>query len=137
MASRAPPTLLVVAAIFAAYALMNVHAAWRFNSPLFLFWTLVCGTASFGLVRARPWSRYLVYLACALLLGGWCVYVVMLWDRLDAVAIEKLLMLGIGLTVFCGASWLAVWRFFRAKKRMPITPPALPLATPGLPTAQD
>jgi hypothetical protein len=66
-----PIPILTTAAVLALYVLLALWQGIELHSPAYALFALLAAVACVGAVRLRFWSKYLVYLLAAALIGSW------------------------------------------------------------------
>ena len=117
-----PVGMLVAVALMALYALYGAWIAIGEHSVISAFGSAVAAVACVGTARLKSWSRYLVYLLTAALVGAWLysLYAAAAVGYFDRYPIRQALWLmapGALLSMVSCVCAFLVWRHFRAVRR--------------------
>ena len=102
-------TLWFIAAVLVAYGAYTLWLVRVYSSVWFLLWSVPCFVGAVGLVLAKPWARFLVYVIAFFTAAGWAAFTVMLavhgWPYSGFVRTVTVLLPGLLLVALCvGAS---------------------------------
>jgi len=71
-------SLWIVAIALIGYGLYSMWAALQSQQYLYLIYPVLCFIGSIGLLLAKPWSRFFVYLISFLVVAGWIYIIAMI-----------------------------------------------------------